>query len=144
MAQQEENAGNTTEKQYVLLPKHIGTSKKVTDHLANQRTFLAWIRTGLATITFGFVVERFGLLLRELGFKIGLAEVLPIHYSSFFGVSLTILGVIMMIVALFEFLQIRRSIDSERFHPPAAFPIILTILASLIGALLAIYLLLTG
>src|ERR1700693_2269960 len=101
MAQQEENAGNSTEGQNVPLPKHIGTSKKVTDHLANQRTFLAWIRTGLATITFGFVVERFGLLLRELGIKIGLTEVLPIHYSSFFGVSLTILGVIMMVVALF-------------------------------------------
>jgi putative membrane protein len=144
MAQQEDNAGNTIGEQDIPLPKHIGTSKKVTDHLANQRTFLAWMRTGLATITFGFVVERFGLLLRELGFKIGLVEILPVHYSSFFGVSLTILGVIMMIVALFEFLQIRSSIDSERFHPPAAFSIILTILASLIGALLAVYLLLTG
>ncbi len=144
MAQQEDGVSNSTEGQSVPLPKHIDTSKKVTDHLANQRTFLAWIRTGLATITFGFVVERFGLLLRELGFKIGLADVLPIHYSSFFGVSLTLLGVIMMIVALVEFLQIRRSIDSERFHPPAAFSIILTILAALIGTLLALYLFLTG
>src|SRR5205809_7341761 len=144
MAQQDENAPDIVEGQHILFPKHVGTSKKVTDHLANQRTFLAWIRTGLATITFGFVVERFGLLLRELGFKVGLTEVLPIHYSSFFGVALTILGVIMMVVALVEFLQIRRSIDSERFHPPAAFSIILTILATLIGILLAIYLLLTG
>src|SRR5256885_8794548 len=143
MTQQEENAANIVEER-VPLPNHTGTSKKVTDHLANQRTFLAWIRTGLATITFGVVVERFGLLLRELGFKIGLTDVLPIHYSSFFGVSLTLLGVIMMIVALVEFLQIRRSIDSERFHPPAAFSIILTILAALIGALLALYLFLTG
>ena len=141
---QHEDVSNTIEEQGESLPRHIGTSKKVTDHLANQRTFLAWIRTGLATITFGFVVERFGLLLRELGIKIGLTEVLPIHYSSFFGVSLTILGVIMMVVALFEFLQIRRSIDLERFHPPAAFSIVLTILASLIGALLALYLFLTG
>ncbi len=141
---QHEDVSNTIEEQGESLPRHIGTSKKVTDHLANQRTFLAWIRTGLATITFGFVVERFGLLLRELGIKIGLTEVLPIHYSSFFGVSLTILGVIMMIVALVEFLQIRRSIDSESFHPPAAFSIILTILAALIGALLALYLFLTG
>jgi inner membrane protein YidH len=144
MTQQEENAANTVEEQHVPLPKHVGTSKKVTDHLANQRTFLAWVRTGLATIAFGFVVERFGLLLRELGIKIGLTELLPIHYSSFFGVSLTLLGVLMIIVALIEFLQIRRSIDSERFHPPAAFSIILTILAALIGILLAIYLFLTG
>jgi len=82
-----------------------GTSKKVTDHLANERTFLAWIRTGLATIAFGFVVERFGPLL-----------------SSFFGVCLAALGVIMMIVALLEFLHNRRSIDAERFHPSASFP----------------------
>src|SRR5213595_2417584 len=143
MMQKEEATTSAGEEQKPL-PQHVNTSKKVTDHLANQRTFLAWIRTGLATITFGFVVERFGLLLRELGFKIGLTEVLPIHYSSFFGVSLTLLGVIMMIVALVEFLQIRRSIDSERFHPPAAFSIILTILAALIGILLALYLFLTG
>ena len=144
MAQQEEDVIKTTDGQNVPASKQVGISKKVSDHLANERTFLAWMRTGLATITFGFVVERFGLLLRELGFKVGLTEVLPIHYSSFFGVALTILGVIMMVVALVEFLQIRRSIDSERFHPPAAFSIILTILASLIGALLAVYLFLTG
>jgi putative membrane protein len=144
MTQQEEDVSNNVEEQRIALPKHIDTSTKVTDHLANQRTFLAWIRTGLATITFGFVVERFGLLLRELGIKIGLTEILPVHYSSFFGVSLTILGVVIMVVALFEFLHIRRSIDSESFHPSAAFPVILTIIASLIGVLLAIYLLLTG
>ena len=133
----------TTEGQHGPASKHIGTSKKVSDHLANERTFLAWIRTGLATITFGFVVERFGLLLRELGFK-GNTTIIPSPLSSFFGVSLTILGVIIMIVALLGFLYNRRSIDAECFHPSASFAIILTILASLIGALLAIYLLLTA
>ncbi len=57
---------------------------------------------------------------------------------------LTVLGVIMMIVALLEFLHNRRSIDAERFHSSASFPIILTILASLVGVMLAIYLFLTG
>lgn len=118
-------------------------SKKVSDHLANERTFLAWIRTGLATITFGFVVERFGLLLRELGFK-SVTIVIPAHYSSFFGVALTILGVGMMIVALLNFRHIRRSIDQEAFHPRSWYAVVLTILASIIGVLLAVYLLLTG
>jgi len=143
MTQQEENVINTTDEQNVPTSKQVDTSKKVSDHLANERTFLAWIRTGLATITFGFVVERFGLVLLELGFK-GNTTVIPYHLSSFFGVSLTILGVIMMVVALLEFLHNRRTIDAERFHPSASFPIILTILASLIGTLLAIYLILTA
>ena len=134
MIPQEEKVIKTTNGQNVSIPKQVDTSKKVTDHLANERTFLAWIRTGLATIAFGFVVERLK----------GNTSVIPYHLSSFFGVCLTVLGVIMMIVALLEFLNNRLSIDAERFHPSASFPIILTILASLVGVLLAIYLFLTG
>jgi putative membrane protein len=124
--------------------RHEKTSKKVTDHLANERTFLAWVRTGLATITFGFVVERFSLLLRELGLKSTLVPIFSVHFSSVIGVGLTLLGVAIMIVALVNFLQIRRAIDKEQFHPQAGFAIVLTILASLIGILLAVYLLFTA
>ncbi len=120
------------------------TSKKVTDHLANKRTFLAWIRTGLATIAFGFVVERFGLLLRELGFKGNLTPIFSLHYSSLIGVALTLLGVTMIVVALVNYLQNRRAIDNEQFHPPAGFAIVLTLLACLIGIVLAGYLLFTA
>ena len=120
------------------------TSKKVTDHLANERTFLAWIRTGLATITFGFVVERFGLLVRELGLKGHLLPIVSINFSSLVGVTLTILGIAIMIVSLVNFLLIRRSIDREQFHPQIGFSIGLTILASLAGLTLAIYLLVTA
>jgi inner membrane protein YidH len=120
---------------------HEKISKKVTDHLANERTFLAWVRTGLATITFGFVVERFSLLLRELGLKSTLIPIFSVHFSSVIGIALTLLGVAIMIVALANFLQNRRTIDEERFHPHSKFAILLTILASLVGVLLAIYLL---
>lgn len=36
------------------------------DHLANERTLLAWVRTCIAIMALGFVVARFGLLIREL------------------------------------------------------------------------------
>src|SRR5256886_10887610 len=98
MMQKEEAATSAGEEQKPL-PHDIDTSKKVTDHLANERTFLAWIRTGLATITFGFVVERFGLLLRELGLKSSLTSSTSTHYSSIFGISLTLLGAITMLTA---------------------------------------------
>src|SRR5579859_3558519 len=132
MAQPEERIENVT-KLPELAPKTvhqpITISKKVTDHLANERTFLAWLRTGISVIAFGFVVERFSLLLRELGFKGQL--VFSTHSSSIVGVTLTLLGVIIMIVALFSFLHIRRSIDAENFHPPVAYAILLTVITSL-------------
>src|ERR1700730_625614 len=31
------------------------------DNAANERTFLAWVRTGIAVIAFGFVIEKFNL-----------------------------------------------------------------------------------
>src|SRR5260370_16641069 len=31
------------------------------DHAANERTFLAWVRTGIAVIAFGFVIEKLNL-----------------------------------------------------------------------------------
>ena len=145
MAQEEKTIVSEDQQQSQPAAHVTATSKKVTDHLANQRTFLAWIRTGLATITFGFVVERFGLLLRELGLKnASSASTTTIHYSAIIGVALVILGVLTMIIALVSFLQIRRSIDQESFRPHAAFEIVLTVLASLIGLLLAIYLAVTA
>lgn len=145
MTQQEERtqtpSQSSTEKQKVS-NSPLTTSKRVTDHLANERTFLAWVRTAISVIAFGFVVERFGLLLRELGVKSTL--VLSTHASSVVGVTLTVLGVVIMIVALINFLHIRRSIDQEHFHPPAIYAIVLTILVSIIGVILAAYLLYTS
>ena len=39
---------------------------RYSDHAANERTFLAWVRTGIATVAFGFVVEKFNLFVRTL------------------------------------------------------------------------------
>ncbi|MEJ2362577.1 MAG: DUF202 domain-containing protein [Gammaproteobacteria bacterium] len=36
------------------------------DHAANERTYLAWIRTAIALMAFGFVIEKFDLFLRYL------------------------------------------------------------------------------
>ena len=41
------------------------TPNRAADHLSNERTFLAWIRTSISVIVFGFVVARFGITLRE-------------------------------------------------------------------------------
>ena len=37
--------------------------KNFRDHAANERTFLAWVRTAIAIMAFGFIVEKFGLFL---------------------------------------------------------------------------------
>ncbi|MDQ2905681.1 MAG: DUF202 domain-containing protein [Ktedonobacteraceae bacterium] len=124
--------------------RRIGLSKRVTDHLANERTFLAWVRTALAVMAFGFVVERFGLVLRELGLKLLDQAPNPAHYSSIIGITLVLLGTVMMFVSLLNFLHVRRAIDEEHFHPSARYAIILAIITTLIGIILAGYLFFTA
>ena len=43
-----------------------GKIDKQREHQANERTFLAWLRTSIALIGFGFAIARFGLFLRQL------------------------------------------------------------------------------
>ncbi|HLX39558.1 MAG TPA: DUF202 domain-containing protein [Ktedonobacteraceae bacterium] len=152
MAQQEEQVNNNDPRDQPdgqellhehqkLLHQHL-ISKRVSEHLANERTFLAWVRTSIAVIAFGFVVERFGLLLRQLGLK-GNNVGGTIPYSKLLGIIITLLGIMLLVIALINFMQIRRSIDEERFHPGITFAIILTVVAALIGILLAVYLAIT-
>ena len=39
----------------------IHEEKRATEYLANERTFLAWVRTSIAVISLGFVVSKFSV-----------------------------------------------------------------------------------
>jgi uncharacterized membrane protein YidH (DUF202 family) len=48
-------------------PVYQNTGSVARDHLASERTFLSWIRTGLGFVALGIAIERFSQLdLREL------------------------------------------------------------------------------
>jgi inner membrane protein YidH len=66
----------------------------LSDHLAAERTFLAWIRTGLALMGFGFVVARFGLFLQELQSIRPAGAVHSYGPSLWFGTALIGAGVV--------------------------------------------------
>lgn len=65
------------------------------EHQANERTFLAWLRTSIAFIGFGFAIARFGLFLRQLNFTVTQQEP-PSHAffnSENLGIALVIFGI---------------------------------------------------
>jgi putative membrane protein len=41
------------------------SSNRARDHLASERTFLAWVRTGVAIVVFGFAIGRFAIAIRQ-------------------------------------------------------------------------------
>ena len=58
-----------------------------TDHAANERTFLAWVRTGLTIMALGFVMERLDLLLASLGLAAQGREVPTMGQAEIHGLS---------------------------------------------------------
>lgn len=50
----------------VQVHHNVPDDRKATEHLANERTFLAWVRTSIAVVSLGFVVAKFGLWLERI------------------------------------------------------------------------------
>ena len=81
--------------------------KRYTDHAANERTFLAWVRTAIAIMAFGFVIERFDLFLQLAAPQLALKQAAP-HGQAFAnaaGLAFIGIGVVMIVIAGFRFRQ---------------------------------------
>jgi putative membrane protein len=89
------------------------------DHAANERTFLAWVRTSIAVIAFGFLVERFDLFLSfMLTQSQKKAVALPTTgFGHIAGLTLIVLGIAMIGVATWRFVRTAREIDAEALVP---------------------------
>jgi putative membrane protein len=92
------------------------------DHAANERTFLAWIRTGIAVIVLGFVIEKFNLFMRMLaGTTLGDARhsqlaALAGRLGRYDGLVFILGGVGLVILATVRFVRTTRMIDDAQTH----------------------------
>lgn len=89
------------------------------EHQANERTFLAWLRTSIALIGFGFAIARFGLFLRQLHSAITQKEtsVSSFTNSETLGVSLVIVGVMVIAIAAWRYNQVFLQIERGDYRP---------------------------
>jgi len=114
----------------------------LSDLLAAERTFLAWIRTGLALMGFGFVVARFGLFLQELQF-IQQGPATPSYgLSLWFGTALIVLGVIVNALSAWHHLQLVQELERGGPLPsrPSTQAVFIALFLALVGLAMAIYL----
>ncbi|NLI26961.1 MAG: DUF202 domain-containing protein [Acetobacter sp.] len=90
---------------------------RFTDHAANERTFLAWIRTALAMVAFGAVLTKFDVFMRMVVTQ-GRATT-PSHFvATALGVMFVILGIILFLTSYRRFVRTRNAIAMEQIHAP--------------------------
>jgi putative membrane protein len=89
------------------------------EHQANERTFLAWLRTSIALIGFGFALARFGLFLRQLETAVT-KEVTPTYSFISYpnpGVGLVIVGIFVIVLAVWRYNRVFWQIERGAYQP---------------------------
>jgi putative membrane protein len=113
------------------------SSERLQQYLANQRTFLSWVRTSIALIGLGFAIERFSLFLQQFRLianpdTTGNAASATAHdYSALVGIGMIIVGTGLIVYALKNYLESNKTIASGKYIPKNA--IIYTASAAIIG-----------
>jgi putative membrane protein len=118
--------------------------KRYSDHAANERTFLAWVRTAIAVMAFGFVIERFDLFLQIAAPQLAGKQLAPHNqwFANIAGLAFIVLGVAMIVIAGIRFVQTARDIEVETDVPSPGerFDLALAALIGLLGVALFLYL----
>jgi len=88
--------------------------KRYTDHAANERTFLAWVRTAIAVMAFGFLVERFDFFMSATaGSSPRTLTLRAQQFANEVGLAFILLGVAMIVIATIRFFRVAREIDRD-------------------------------
>jgi putative membrane protein len=86
--------------------------ERVRDHLANERTYLAWLRSGVATMGFGVVIAKFNMALSTPGS----VEVGDAVKASHLGMAFALAGVATIVMSLIMFLENRKQIRNRNYQ----------------------------
>ena len=115
------------------------------EFLANERTFLAWIRTSIAVVSLGFVVARFSVWLRQLTFQIHPgAQVSHIGVSLPFGLAMMALGAIFAPLAAWRYHVVNKKIEEDQVTADRGLIILITVLVALLAIGVIVYLSILG
>jgi putative membrane protein len=103
-----------------------GEGVRIRDHLANVRTFLAWLRAGLVLLALGYALAKFTVIER--------------HSAQYAGVFAAAAGWLVVVGAGIGFFRQRRAIESAVYVPRTWWNVILVVVAALGGGAILVYL----
>jgi putative membrane protein len=104
------------------------TQPHVSEHLANERTYLAFLRTTVSLVSFGITINRFSLfILEQKG-----SAVRPPGYAGLVGaenagILMVIAGAALMVFAAIQFVSTNRDIERNTYAPRITFAIVIAV-----------------
>lgn len=124
---------------------NIGDDKRASEYLANERTFLAWIRTSIAIISLGFVVAKFSLWLNQLTAQLQpQMQTYRLGASMPIGVTMMALGGVLAVLAAWRYHIVNRAIENGVVSADRGLVILVTVMVALLCVAMIIYMLITA
>ena len=115
-------------------PTHarVPEEKRATEYMANERTFLAWIRTSIAVISFGFLITRVPDLIHRSIAPGEQPSTGRIRTSFVMGLTMMAFGAVGAVLAAWRYHIVNRAIDEGRVKPDRGLVILVTVLVVLL------------
>ncbi|MBW8331535.1 MAG: DUF202 domain-containing protein [Prolixibacteraceae bacterium] len=111
------------------------------DHLANERTYLAWVRTSIGIMAFGFVVVKFSLFVKQISLLLGNEPAIqPTESSSIMGIVLVLVGTITSILSYIRYKNTEYQLNNNQYRHSSLLITILTGFIFLVSIFLIVYL----
>jgi putative membrane protein len=117
---------------------------RINEYLANERTFLAWIRTSIAVLSLGFVVARFSVWLQQLAATTNPNVRIPrTGVSLVIGVAMMAFGGLLSLLAIWHYNRINRSISEGDARPRPQMAVLVTVLVLVLAIVMIVYMVTT-
>ena len=101
-------------------------SSRIRDHLANERTYLAWMRSAIALMGFGVLIARLRMFQ---------APVVPSPGNGWkLGLVFSIVGLITVLLTTQHYFAVRHDIDEDTYEPADRWVITFSLSMLILGA----------
>jgi putative membrane protein len=105
---------------------------RIRDHLANERTYLSWMRSGISLLGFGVLIVRIRVLRPPLAPQ-------PPGQGWKLGVAFTVVGLLMVALSCLHYFGVRNDIEDDHYEPPDRWVLLSTLVLLCLGAFVVLY-----
>jgi len=114
----------TESEKTISANKNLNPSR-IRDHLANLRTYLAWMRTAVSLIGFGVVILRLRVFYPPQFPHSGIGRKI--------GLLFALVGLFAVLLSTFQYFSVLRGIETNTYHPSISWVILFSFAVGFLG-----------
>lgn len=120
------------------------TKKMINEHMANERTFLAWIRTGIGIMVFGFVIVKFSLFVNQLPASFHESGIPKNGFTIFLGIALVLTGALTILLSYWKYKQTHKLLKKGEYLYSTLLLSVLTVVIFVMSITIIAYLIMAA